>query len=35
LDIHFSVNNCYIVTEFCEGGNLDLLCKQLGSLPEK
>ena len=28
LDIHFSVNNCYIVTEYCEGGNLyDLLRK--------
>ncbi len=22
LDIHFSINNCYIITEFCEGGNL-------------
>ena len=21
-DIHFSVNNCYIVTEYCEGGNV-------------
>lgn len=23
LDIHFSANNCYIITEFCQGGNLD------------
>jgi serine/threonine protein kinase len=33
-DIHFSVNNCYIITEFCEGGNLDFLFKRSKSLPD-
>jgi serine/threonine protein kinase len=34
LDIHFSVNNCYIITEFCGGGNLDSLLKREKNLSE-
>jgi serine/threonine protein kinase len=22
LDVYYTINNCYIVTEFCEGGSL-------------
>lgn len=22
LDVYYTVNNCYIITEFCEGGSL-------------
>jgi len=28
LDIHDSVNNCYIITQYCNNGDLDTLIKQ-------
>lgn len=28
LDIHSSINNCYIITELCQGGDLDHFIKK-------
>ncbi len=34
LDVHTSINNCYIVTEYCQGGDLDQHLRQFGPFPE-
>lgn len=34
-DIYSTVNNCYIITEFCNEGDLENLLKKREKLPEE
>ena len=34
LDVYSTLNNCYIITEFCEGGDLQNRVNTRGALPE-
>lgn len=31
---YFTVNNCYIITEYCPGGDLAKVIRQKGKMPE-
>lgn len=33
VDLHYTANHCYLITEFCEGGTLEQWAKQGGDLP--
>ena len=34
MEVCSSVNNCYLITEMCEGGDVDTMMRRNGTVPD-